>query len=214
MLGGFDGPYFFGNLAGLQNEGLAWDNITIAPTVAGDLAGVEATMNTLRGSVVIQWSASEGSSSCGVGHEKDDVCTQPAVVTCGSGIIANITFANYGLTQPNGVCGNYTANCTANSSYEVVKAACLGKHNCSVNADPQTFHNEDPCPSMQKELVIEVTCKSVAYFALNVTIPVGSVATVFLPLLNDGVPRHNSNTDRNGTTISIEESGAPVWVGV
>ncbi len=49
MLGGFDGPYFFGNLAGLRmDEGAAaWDAATVAPAVAGDLAGVDATARLL-----------------------------------------------------------------------------------------------------------------------------------------------------------------------
>ena len=47
MLGGFDGPYFFGNLAGIRNRGRAWDNLLVAPTVASDLDSVTASVNSL-----------------------------------------------------------------------------------------------------------------------------------------------------------------------
>ena len=57
MLGGFDGPFFYGNLAGIQNDGgIAWSTVTIAPTVAGDLNGVKATVATVRGDIDVEWS--------------------------------------------------------------------------------------------------------------------------------------------------------------
>ena len=46
MLGGFDGPYFFGNLAGIKNKGLGWDRVLIQPTPCGDLTGAKATIGT------------------------------------------------------------------------------------------------------------------------------------------------------------------------
>ena len=57
MLGGFDGPYFFGNLAGLQQSAAsrAWDDVIVQPTVAGELAGVSATLHTLRGPLTVEW---------------------------------------------------------------------------------------------------------------------------------------------------------------
>ena len=55
MLGGFDGPYFYGNLAGITNVGLAWSNISIAPTPCGDLTVVDATVATIRGDIKVKW---------------------------------------------------------------------------------------------------------------------------------------------------------------
>jgi alpha-L-rhamnosidase len=55
MLGGFDGPYFFGNLAGITNTGLAWSTIGIAPTPCGDLTVVDATVATIRGDIKVKW---------------------------------------------------------------------------------------------------------------------------------------------------------------
>ena len=59
MLGGFDGPFFYGNLAGIQNDGIAWSNILIAPTVAGDLSGVAASVATIRGLISVKWNVLE-----------------------------------------------------------------------------------------------------------------------------------------------------------
>lgn len=61
MLGGFDGPFFYGNLAGIQNHGIAWSNVVIAPTVAGDLTGIDATVATVRGNIKVKWNVLEGS---------------------------------------------------------------------------------------------------------------------------------------------------------
>ena len=105
MLGGFEGPFFYGNLAGIQNVGTAWcgkrlfcapfytnnrifyqdrlgtntgkvekreadlfccrDRTLIAPTVAGNLTGVEATVGTVRGDIKVEWSSSD--TACGFG---------------------------------------------------------------------------------------------------------------------------------------------------
>ena len=199
MFGGFEGPYFFGDLAGIRNDGLGWDRITIAPTVAGDLTGVEATVGTLRGPIAVEWS-SRSDALCGVGTEADDKCTAPAVINCSAGAggsISAITFASYGA--PSGSCGNWTATCAAKSSMEVVRAACLGKRSCVVNATNTVFGGGDPCPGIAKRLVIEATCSGI--FAMTALIPVGSTATMRVPLL------------RNATaaTVTLRESGIAVW---
>ena len=199
MFGGFEGPYFFGDLAGIQNDGLGWDSITIAPAVAGNLTGVEATVGTLRGPIAVEWSSNSG-GICGVGTEDGLKCTQPAVVNCSEasgGVIRTITFASYGA--PSGSCGNWTSTCAAKSSMDVVRAACLGKPSCVVNATNAVFGGADPCPGVAKRLVIEATCSGI--FEIKVSIPVSSTAAVRLPLL------------RNATaaTATVRESGVPVW---
>ena len=79
------------NLAGIRNTGAAWDTFTIAPTVAGDLTGVEATVGTLRGPIKVEWRADH--RRCGVGTESDDKSVRPAVISCsGRGVIKNVTF--------------------------------------------------------------------------------------------------------------------------
>ena len=84
---------------------MAFDDITIAPTVAGDLQAVDATVGTARGDVKVHWQ--RASDVCGVGVESDDKSIQPAVVNCTMrGVISKIKFASYG--NPVGGCGNWT----------------------------------------------------------------------------------------------------------
>ena len=77
---------------------MAWDNTVVAPSVGGDLSGVAATVHTMRGPLSVRWNAGT-QPICAIGHEKDDVCIQPAVVDCGSagGVIDTISFASYGV---------------------------------------------------------------------------------------------------------------------
>ena len=103
MLGGFHGPYFYGNLAGVTNAGLAFDRVLIAPTPSVNLTAVSATVGTARGNVVVQWTVRP--SLCALGRESDDKSILPAVIDCGAargGVIDRIEFAAYG-TQ-NGTC--------------------------------------------------------------------------------------------------------------
>jgi hypothetical protein len=185
MLGGFDGPYFFGNLAGIKNAGLAWDRVLIAPTPAGDLTGAKATVGTVRGDITVDWDI--GGSVCGEGYEGGGISIQPAVLNCSGvgGNIDRIVFANYGMT--NGSCHTgYVANsnCTGDDSRAVVEKACLGKPSCVVNASKYEFaHGSDPydpCPGVSKTLVIEARCS--ALFRVQISLPVGVSAIVRLPL--------------------------------
>ena len=199
MFGGFEGPYFFGNLAGIQNGGYSWDKITIAPTVSGVLSGVDATVGTLRGPIRVKWTSDAG-VVCGVGLENDDKCSQPAVINCSAnsgGLITNILYASYG--NPSGRCGNWSSTCAANSSMHVVRDACLGKSSCVINATNSVFGGHDPCPGVPKTLAIEVTCSG--FFGISTSIPVGSTAWVRLPLL--------ANATAANTKVS--ESGTLVW---
>ena len=202
MLGGFDGPYFFGQLAGIRNAGLAWDHVLIAPTPSGDLTGAEATVGTVRGDITVDWSVSR--SVCGTGHEEAGVSVQPAVLNCSDigGTIDTIVFANYGTTV--GSCHrSYVANCTGDDSRTVVEKTCLGKTSCVVNASAREFAHGgkpyDPCPGVPKTLVIEARCS--ALFRLRTSLPVGVVAaTVRLPLGGHAA-----------SEVNVFESGTPIW---
>jgi hypothetical protein len=201
MFGGFDGPYFFGNLAGIRNFGKAWDRVLIAPTPSGDLTGTEATVGTVRGDITVAWAT--GRTVCGEGHESVGISFQPAVLNCSDrgGVIEAIVFANYGTTT--GSCHSYAANCTGDDSRAVVEKACLGKASCVVNASKDEFaHGRepyDPCPGIPKTLVIEAQCS--ALFSLQVSLPVGVEAgTVRLPLGGHAA-----------SSVKVLESGTPIW---
>lgn len=198
-LGGFEGPFFYGNLAGIRNAGMAWSHTLIAPTVAGNLTGVTATVGTVRGNIDVEWSASD--TTCGEGSEDGEVCVAPAVLNCGGqgSVIDTIKFVDYGV--PTGECGSFApGNCSApsNESMEVVKRLCLGKHSCKVNATNAMFGG-DPCPGRKKSLVIEATCSG--FFTLSVTLPVGVVeGQLRLPLLG-----------RSPTNVVVKEGDAVVF---
>lgn len=197
MLGGFDGPYFFGNIVGLKNAGLAWDHVMIAPTVCGDLTSADATVGTVRGDITVDWSS--GGTVCGLGFETTG---QPAILNCSEvgGTIDAIVFANFGTTT--GSCHNYLANCTGDDSVAVVEKTCLGKTSCIINASRSEFaHGSvpyDPCPGVLKTLTIEARCS--ALFHLHISLPVGVSATVRLPLAEHTVD-----------SVNIVESGKLVW---
>ena len=71
--------------------------------------------------------------------------------------IDKILFASYGT--PNGSCGNYTVGkCNAENSTTIMEKACLGKRDCTVNADTPTFG--DPCKFVVKNLAVEAHCSS------------------------------------------------------
>ena len=199
MLGGHDGPFYYGNLAGIRNVGMAWDRTLIAPTVAGNLTGVEATVGTVRGDIKVEWSASD--KTCGLGTEGDDVSLAPAGLNCsGQGVIKAITFANYGT--PTGGCGSgFTpGNCSAVDSLDVVKRLCVGKPSCAVNASNSMFGGADPCPGREKTLAIEATCSG--YFSLAVALPTGvAEGEVRLPLLGG----------RSASAVTVKESGTVIW---
>ena len=200
MLGGFDGPYFFGNLAGISNAGFAWDRVMVSPKPSGDLTGAEATVGTVRGDIIVDWKM--GGTVCGLGHEEAGISAQPAVLNCSDmgGVIDAIVFANYGTTT--GSCHGFLANCTGDDSRKVVEKACLGKVSCVVNASAHEFAHGgqpyDPCPNIPKTLAIEARCS--ALFQLHVSLPVGVSATVRLPL-----------SGRAASSVDVYESGTLIW---
>ncbi|XP_044508857.1 beta-galactosidase 13-like [Mangifera indica] len=73
-------------------------------------------------------------------------------------VITEVQFASYG--DPVGVCGAFNfGNCSAPSTKEVVERYCLGKNRCEVPYDRDLLTNmADPCPTVIKNLAIQVKC--------------------------------------------------------
>ena len=70
-------------------------------------------------------------------------------------VIDNIIFASFGT--PNGHCTKYSlSSCNALNTTAIIKAACVGKHSCAVDATTDLFG--DPCYDTVKRLGVEVTC--------------------------------------------------------
>jgi hypothetical protein len=90
-----------------------------------------------------------------------EVCTSAvedasAKVTCPGGqVITKVVFASYG--SPTGTCGAFKASsCNAATSMSLVQTACVGKASCSVDAKNSVFG--DPCPYVNKKLILDVLC--------------------------------------------------------
>ena len=116
-------------------------------------------------------------------------------VSCGNeegGTIAIVKFASFG--NPIGHCGGYyeMGSCHASNSIHVVEKLCLGKRKCNVPTGVDFWG--DPCPGESKWLVVEVHCQSkfsqsvppnpeykFSSLTVNVSVPVGSNASLFLP---------------------------------
>ncbi|TVU19483.1 hypothetical protein EJB05_35634, partial [Eragrostis curvula] len=87
-------------------------------------------------------------------HEKE-----PAVhLWCQEGKqISAIQFASYG--NPVGDCTSFGfGSCHAGSSESIVKEACMGKTGCSIPITPSKFGG-DPCPAIQKSLLVVASCR-------------------------------------------------------
>ncbi|KQK06119.2 beta-galactosidase 7 isoform X2 [Brachypodium distachyon] len=71
--------------------------------------------------------------------------------------ISAVEFASYG--NPAGDCRTFTiGSCHAESSESVVKQACIGKRSCSIPVGPGSFGG-DPCPGIQKSLLVVAHCR-------------------------------------------------------
>ena len=116
-------------------------------------------------------------------------------VSCGNeegGTILRVMFASFG--NPTGHCGGYyeMGNCHTSNSIPIVEKLCLGKRKCNVPTGVDFWG--DPCPGESKWLVVEVHCQSIlsksgsrkseykfTSLGVNVSVPVGSNASLFLP---------------------------------
>ena len=102
--------------------------------------------------VVANCESAGTSNLCGMTQNQDDKLT----LSCPPGtIIADIPFASYGT--PGGSCPNPQKGTCDSPNNGVVKAACLGKSQCTIAASDDTFQN-NPCPAMIKNLAVRAVC--------------------------------------------------------
>jgi hypothetical protein len=127
-------------------------------------------------------------------------------LTCGTGasVFTGVAFASFGT--PNGGCTGASppvinATCNAPSSVDVVKAKCVGKHTCTIEATTDTFGGTDPCFDVVKRLlvVLEGPCGAPLY-SVQASLPPNAVGTVRVPTLS-----------LEPGTATITEGGAAVW---
>ena len=81
----------------------------------------------------------------------------------------------------------------------VVEALCLGKVSCAVNASNAAFNTTDPCPGVAKTLAIEAECTT--EFGMSTTIPVGSRATIRIPVLSAASYPNNVTVKEGGVVV-------------
>lgn len=156
---------FGGNPCPDDNNKLVVDVVCGTP---GDVEEPSPTPEPTSTPVTTPTPADPGSSSGSSGSGQmvgGEMCQQTDEIfasnaTCPYGqVIKQVKFASYG-SVPNGSCGNYSvSSCSASSSLDVVKDACLGQSVCSVLAVNQNFGG-NPCPDDNNKLVIDVVCGS------------------------------------------------------
>jgi hypothetical protein len=82
-------------------------------------------------------------------------------------VISDVEFASFGV--PKGSCTKgFTVDpsCNSNRSIPVVKAACVGKASCSVEANINVF-NGDPCRGQKKQLAVKIVCSTLSEIAYH-----------------------------------------------
>ena len=73
----------------------------------------------------------------------------------GTGTISTIEFAEFGAIEGSCDGGFITDGCHAPETLDIVKALCIGKARCSLNATVQdAAGGDDPCPSKAKRLAV------------------------------------------------------------
>jgi len=196
MFGG-QGSWYYKTLAGIENAGVAWNQIQFNPYIASNtswpsispLTEVSASIEVQAGRIASDWQFTD--SLCQVVPENTNL-----VITCLSGTIQQVDFASFGL--PTGSCvGNslqVDSSCDASDSVSIVQQLCVGKSSCTVAATDGVFG--DPCFGQVKRLAVRVSgCQSVVY-QHNVEVPVGSSGDVHFP---------------SSSGLSIMESNQAVW---
>lgn len=184
----------------------AWGSPTPS-SVCANLSSVDASVATQRGTVAAAWKCDDTLSLC--------LSQQPEQSTAhlecpGGSTIKSIDFASFGT--PNGTCADAAAmavnpTCNAPQSMAVVEKLCDGKQACDIPVNNDAFGG-DPCLDVVKTLAVKATCStpSTPYtvWTYNVTVPVGSTASVVVPVFGDDAASATS-------PLVVQEGGTPVW---
>jgi len=182
------GDWFYKALAGIEYTAYGASGapqLSIAPSVVGDLMGVNSGFVTGHGSVSSSWQKKGGMYVCSTaaeGHNAELSCDSIG----SSGVIEEIVFASFGL--PHGTCGSFgeIAECASPKAKRIVHATCIGKKSCSVRAHEDFLGKAACAEGTFKRLHVQAKCSEAAptTLSLQAYIPVGLVATVTLPLLD------------------------------
>lgn len=216
MFGGIS-RWLHSHVAGLQRAqgSRGWRDLLLAPSPDSRIGYASSSLATLDGQVGVGWALPPAASSpsvCGTAPDGSTLtltCLGADGYPAPGGAFTGVSFASYG--QPIGGCfGPLRAGttCAANTSTQVVAAACVGKQTCSVQVSASTFGGTDPCPGHQKTLAVKLTGNGAcvtASLSVSASVPASGYATVVLPLGPAGDP----------STAVVWETGAGkfVWAG-
>ncbi|XP_061188776.1 L-rhamnose-binding lectin CSL3-like [Saccostrea echinata] len=139
-------------------------------------------------------------------------------LSCPRGQSINITYANYGRTNPN-ICysgSSQNLQCYSSTAFQRLRRTCQGQNQCFITATDSIFG--DPCPDTYKYLDVDYECEYPQTGdrfhvceggTLSLYCPRGSVLTVFSanygrqhPRICPG-PGSNDFTCLSPTTVDI-----------
>ena len=190
--------YLVQSVAGMsQAKGSAgYAELDLRPSRAYALRGASTTLELPHGDVHFSWERSGGT-------QRDKVAEgDVAELSCGphGGRIVGVDFASFGTPTAHGVAGfgmMQHATCHASRSKAVVAALCVGRTSCTVPASKSTFETSDneiaQCRAAAAadvrgphadplRLWIDVQCEKPDTIDARATVPIGSRATMRLPL--------------------------------
>nr|XP_022344063.1 L-rhamnose-binding lectin CSL3-like [Crassostrea virginica] len=80
-------------------------------------------------------------------------------LSCPRGQSINVTYANYGRTNPFSCSsgGPQSTNCYSPYALQTVRRTCQGQNQCSISASDSLFG--DPCPQTYKYLEVDYECE-------------------------------------------------------
>ena len=211
---GSNSDWTFKYLAGLTQtpEGRGWQQLSLQPQVWNEQRGVSICQNlsSTEGSIVTPRGLLSGSWTCGgpegglCGKAAEKGNVHLSCAAAGGGTIKAIKFASFGT--PKGDCATGLSadpSCDLKGAAAKISALCVGKASCIIPVDTELF-GSDPCFDTVKSLAVSASgCNAAAkpaVFTYDVTVPVGSVAEVHLPMmgLKDAM---------------VTEKEGPVWSG-
>ena len=190
--------YLVQSVAGMsQAKGSAgYAELDLRPSRAYALHGASTTLELAHGDAHFSWERSGGT-------QRDKVAEgDVAELSCGphGGRIVGVDFASFGTPTARGVAGFgmvQHATCHASRSKAVVAALCVGRTSCTVPASKSTFETSDneiaQCRAAAAadvrgphadplRLWIDVQCEKPDTIDARATVPIGSRATMRLPL--------------------------------
>lgn len=184
--------YLIGTLAGVSQaeDSSGWEQLSLQPSSTYRLASAHTTIDLPNGALELWWQRSGGQ------HFDQVAAGDAATLSCGEagGTITSVEFASFGTPRsgPDFSDLRLDPTCHAPRSADIIAAACIGQQACSIDATAIAFELGS-APATQRichrangadplRLLVAVRCSSGESLRVRSRIPVGSRATLSLPL--------------------------------